>query len=158
MEINEKLVAAKKVVGLKISTSNTLESDPETARIPALWQRFFSESVEEQIPHIIEEGVLLGVYTDYDNEQRGHFALIAGRQVSALGALPEDFTAIEIPEGLYLVFSDEGDMPTIIYTTWHTIREYFSNTTDYVRTYTADFEFYDDDNPARIEIYIAVKK
>ncbi|MCI0504677.1 MAG: GyrI-like domain-containing protein [Gammaproteobacteria bacterium] len=158
MEIYEKFVGGKKIAGIKTSTSNTVESNPETACIPALWQRFFTENIEEQIPNRVDEGTLFGVYTDYDNEQRGHYSLIAGREVSDIVALPEGFAAVNVPEALYLVFASEGDMPAVIYSTWQTIWEYFSSTADYARAFTTDFELYSDDNPARIEIYIAIKK
>jgi predicted transcriptional regulator YdeE len=158
MEIVEKFVAGKKIAGIKTSTSNTVESNPETACIPALWQRFFTENIEEQIPNKLTDGILLGVYTDYDNEQRGHYSLLAGREVSAIDALPGGLAAVDIPGGYYLVFAGEGDMPAVIYSTWQKIWEYFSSSSDYVRAFTTDFELYSDDNPGRIEIYIAIKK
>lgn len=39
------------VVGLEVRTSKALEDDPQTARVPALWERFGRENLAEQIPH-----------------------------------------------------------------------------------------------------------
>ncbi|KPJ95229.1 MAG: hypothetical protein AMJ55_04420, partial [Gammaproteobacteria bacterium SG8_15] len=115
MNIVEKSVAATNVIGIKTFTSSTLETDPQSARIPELWQRLFSESIEEQIPNKVSEGLLYGIYSDYDSEQRGLFSVTAGWQVSTVNAVPEGFVATEIPKGDYLVFIEEGDMPTVIY-------------------------------------------
>ena len=158
MEINEQLLETIQMMGIKASTSNTLEADPLSARIPELWQRYFSENIEEQIPNKLENGGLLGVYTDYDEEHRGHYSLIVGRQVLAVDVVPDGFTAVEIPAGHYLVFSAEGDMPATVYTMWRTIREYFSQSTTQVRAFTTDFERYNNENPNKIDIYIAIRK
>jgi predicted transcriptional regulator YdeE len=158
MNIVEKSVAAIKVIGIKTSTSNTLETDPQSARIPGLWQRFFSESIEEQIPSKVSEGLLYGVYSDYDKEQRGHYSIIIGRQVSTTDVVPDGFVATEIPQGDYLVFAEEGDMPAVIYATWQAILEYFSRSTSHIRAFTTDFELYNNESSNKIEIYIAVKK
>ncbi|WP_455207318.1 GyrI-like domain-containing protein [Kaarinaea lacus] len=158
MEVYERFVVSKNVVGIKTATSNTLEADPQTARIPALWQRFFSESIDEQISNKLDEGILFGVYTGYDNEQRGHYSLIAGREVSAIDIVPEGLVSIVIPQGHYLVFSEAGEMPAVIYSVWQTIWQYFSDSVEYVREYTTDFELYSNDNSSRVEVYIAIKK
>ncbi|WP_455365252.1 GyrI-like domain-containing protein [Kaarinaea lacus] len=158
MNIVEKAVTTTRVIGIKTSTSSTLESDPESARIPELWQRFFSENIEEHIPDKMSEGLIYGVYSDYDNEHRGNFSFIAGRQVLSTELIPEDFAAIEIPQGDYLVFSDDGDMPAVIYSMWQTIREYFSQSANHHRAFTTDFELYNNEHPNKIEIYIALKK
>lgn len=158
MNINEKLVSITKVIGIKTATSNTLETDPQTARIPELWQRFFSENIEDQIPNKINNGLLYGVYSNYDSEHRGHFSITAGQQVSTTKIIPEGFVALEIPQDNYLVFADEGDMPTLIYSLWQSIRDYFAQSTNYMRAFTTDFELYNKENTNKIEIYVAIKK
>lgn len=158
MDIIEKSIAATKVIGIKTATSNTLETNLQSARIPELWQRFFSENIEEQIPNKVDDELLYGVYSDYDKERRGHYSITAGRQVSTTDVVPDGFVATEIPQGDYLVFADEGDMPAVIYTMWQAILEYFSRSTSHVRAFTTDFELYNNENPNKIEIYIAVKK
>ena len=156
MKIEEKYLDALHVVGLKIITSNDNESSPDTAKIPALWQQFFSENIEEQIPDRKPGGNILGVYSDYDSELRGVYSVIVGREVTAIQKLPADMAAVTIPAARYLVFSDEGEMPKIIYSLWQSIWEYFADNSDHRRLYTADFERYPADESSRVEIYIAI--
>lgn len=158
MDIIEKSVATTKVIGIKTSTTNALETNHQSARIPELWQRFFSENIEEQIPNKVNDELLFGVYSDYDKERRGHYSIIAGTQVSTTDFVPDGFVATEIPQGDYLVFTEQGDMPAVIYTMWKAILEYFSQSTSHIRAFTTDFELYNNENPNKIEIYIAVKK
>ena len=158
MDIIKKSVATTKVIGIRTSTSSALETSPQSARIPELWQQFFSENIEERIPNKVADEFLYGVYSDYDNEQRGHYSITAGRQVSTTDVVPDGFVAIEIPQGDYLVFAEEGDMPAVIYTMWQAILEYFSRSTSHIRAFTTDFELYNNENPNKIEIYIALKK
>ena len=58
-------VAAFHVVGLTERTCNRDEMDPATARIGALWDRFFSQSWERTLPGRGEEGRIFGVYSGY---------------------------------------------------------------------------------------------
>lgn len=159
MEINEIVINKKQqVVGLKISTSSTNESNPETALIPALWQQFFSENIEEQIQNKLSESKLLGVYTDYDDEHRGCYSVIAGHEVSTTRNISKELVGVEIPAGRYLVFSEEGEMPSVIFSLWQKVWDYFSDDTEYRRAFTSDFELYNNDSPSRVEIYVAVKE
>jgi len=156
MNIEEKMLDVTHVVGIKIVTSSANESNPETALIPALWQQFFSDSVVEQIPNKKQNGHILGVYTDYDIEQPGVYTVIAGHEVTGIQQCPDAMVEVTIPEGRYLVFSDEGEMPAIIYSLWQSIWEYFENNADYRRLYTTDFEKYNVDESSLVEIYIAI--
>ena len=158
MDIKEVKINSKQVAGIKISTSNSNETNPETALIPGLWQQFFSENIAEQIQNRLDESNLFGVYTDYDDEHHGQYSVLAGQEVSTLSNVSEQLAGLEIPAGRYVVFSEEGDMPAVIYALWEKIWDYFSNNTDYARAFTTDFEFYNNDHPAKIEIYIAVKE
>ena len=158
MEINEVVIDKKQVVGIKISTSNTNESNPEAALIPALWQQYFSENIGEQIKNKLSESKLLGVYTDYDDNHQGCYAVIAGNEVSTTQNISKDLVGLEIPAVRYLVFSEEGDMPSGIFSLWKKIWDYFSHEAKYRRAFTTDFELYNNDSPSRIEIYVAVKE
>ena len=156
MNIEEKSLDTMQVVGIKTVTSNANESHPDTAQIPALWQKYFSESIEEQIPHKQDNSQLLGVYTDYDNEHRGVYSIIVGHEVSAIEQLPEGMVGISIPKSRYLVFSDEGKVPEVIYALWQSVWDYFNASTKYRRLYTVDFERYFENEGSKVEIYIAI--
>lgn len=156
MEIQEKTVAAKKIVGIKTATSKAYESHADTAKIPALWQTFFSEDIEQQILNAVEQGTIFGVYTGYDSDHRGNYHVIVGNEVRAMDSIPDDMEIIDIPSGRYLVFSQRGEVPAIIYSMWEYIWDYFSNEGQYQRLYTTDFELYRKDDTSRVDIYIAI--
>ena len=156
MNIEEKNLGTIQVVGIKTVTSNANESNPDTAQIPALWQHFFSESIEEQIPYKQDNSQLLGVYTDYDNEHRGVYSIIAGHEVTTIERIPEGMVGISIPRSRYLVFSDEGKVPEVVYALWKSIWDYFNVSTKHHRLYTVDFERYFEGEGSKVEIYIAI--
>lgn len=158
MDVKEIVINKKLVVGIKIFTSNANESNPETALIPSLWQRFFSENIAEQIQNKLDESNLLGVYTEYDDEHRGHYSVIVGQQVSALENISEEFVSLEILAGRYLIFSEAGDMPAVIFSLWQKIWDYFSDNKNHQRAFTTDFELYSNDSPSKIDIYVALKE
>lgn len=145
------------VAGIKVDTNSANEANPESALIPALWQQFFSENIESQIPDQTGETSVLGVYWNYEGDSEKSYSLLVGREVSSLNPVSGGLTALEIPDSDYLVFSDEGEMPEIIYSMWHYIWDYFSNTDRYQRQYSYDFECYSNDNDAKVDIYIAIK-
>lgn len=156
MDIREQLIDAKKVVGIKTATSKALESSPETAKIPALWQTLFSEDIAAHIPNAIDHETIYGVYTAYDPEQRGNYHVIVGSEVDEFTGPEDDLVAVEIPAGRYLVFTQQGEVPAVIYSAWQYIWDYFANDSTYQRLYTTDFELYRMDDTSHIEIYIAI--
>lgn len=156
MDIREQYMEAVQVIGIATKTSNSNESNPETARLPALWQRFFSESTHEYIPNKIDECNILGVYTSYDIAQRGEFTMIAGCAVSSATAVPDGLVGLQISPARYLVFSERGEVPAVIYSLWENIRKYFATTSQYQRLYSTDFEQYNMNDMSTINIYVAV--
>jgi len=146
------------VVGIATETSNAIESNIETAKIPALWQQYFSDSIESQIPDVVESSPVLGVYWNYAGDGEKTYKLLAGRQVSQLGELPSALVGVEVPESDYLVFSDEGEMPKIIFSIWESVREYFLSTKQYRRKYTCDFESYETEGGTKVDIFIAIEE
>jgi predicted transcriptional regulator YdeE len=144
------------VMGVEVRTTNLKEASPTTAEISKLWQRFFQEQLLKQIPNKINPGVILGVYTDYENNQDGEFSLIIASEVSSIDNPPESMVGITIPAAEYLVFSGIGELPNLVIQVWKEIWEYFSTQVEYRRAYTTDFELYEKQD--KVDIYIAVKK
>jgi len=157
MKFEEQHKDAFLVVGLKIHTSNTKESNPESALIPGLWQQFFSENIESQIPNKSEDTSILGVYWNYEGDSEKSYCLLVGREVANLQTIPKELVGIEVPESDYLVFSAEGEMPNVIYSLWESIRQYFSENNLHQRKYGYDYECYRADNSSRVDIYVSVK-
>ena len=100
-----------KLIGIETRTTNQREADPAMAKIPGLWQRFFTESIEEKIPNKTNAGARFGTYTNYESDHTGEYSLIAAAEVSSLADIPEGMTSLTIPPGKYLVFPVEGEMP-----------------------------------------------
>ena len=146
-----------KVIGISMRTRNSDEAVPDTARIPGLWQQFFSDNIEVNIPSKVDDGCLYGVYTHYDSDHKGEYTIYVGHEVQNLQSVPAGMNGIEIPAGKYLVFSQEGQMPGIVYTLWNNIWQFFAESKQYKRAYTLDFERYCKDNASKLDIFIAIE-
>lgn len=144
------------VIGIDTRTSNAQEADPATARIPGMWQRFFTEQVEEKLSQRTNPAVHYAVYTGYESDYTEAYTYILGSAVSNLAALPHGMMKVELPASRYMVFTAQGAMPTALIETWNEIWHYFTTSTIHQRASTADFELYDKNNPEKVEIYIAL--
>jgi len=143
-EIKEKII-----YGISTRTKNIDEMNPQTAKIGAIWQKFY-QTVE------CEEKVY-GVYYNYESDANGEFDVLAGYETSN-----EKLESVKIEKGKYLVFhktyEENNDNSTVqaIIETWGKIWEYFSNeNSQYKRAYRTDFEYYKNQN--EIEIYISIQ-
>lgn len=145
----------RKIIGIEVRTSNADEADSQTARIPALWQKYFQ--IAASIPHKKNEREILGVYTDYESNHTGKYTLMVSSEVEIAESVPGDLIAREIPSAKYLVFIAEGEMPGALIKTWMQIWQYFSDTDEFRRAYTADFEVHNLDESSKVEIYIAIE-
>lgn len=145
----------QKIIGIEARTSNVAEANPQTAKIPALWQKFFQ--VEEKIPNRKNTDTILATYTDYEGDHTGEYSLIVSSEVSSLERIPNDMVGAVIPSARYLVFTAEGQMPAALIETWAQIWQYFSDNLEYHRTYTTDFELHDKNDESKADVYIAIK-
>ncbi|GHE87274.1 GyrI-like domain-containing protein [Thalassotalea profundi] len=147
MEIRHFL--GKTIHGLAIRTDNETEMNPDTGKIGALWQTF-----DNTVPVDYKNGErVYGVYSDYESDHTGKFTVLAGFDGTSF---PENLEPITIPQGKYLVFTHQGEMPQIAIDAWTEIWHYFTNEdVDHQRLYTTDFEYYPSGN--QIEVHIAIK-
>jgi predicted transcriptional regulator YdeE len=138
------------VVGMKYFGKN------ENQEIPQLWREFNPRCLE--VINKVEPNECYGVCGDLD--EAGRFKYLAGYEVSAAEELPADMESWDVPEHEYAVFP--CTIPTIGAT-----YEYAHNTwlpsSDYQRSPTPDFEFYDEtfdpQNPESVlYVYIPIKK
>lgn len=157
MKIEKKHKESFCAAGIKVDTTAVNESSPDTALIPGLWQQFFSDNIESQIQDKAEESCILGIYWNYRDGNEKSYSMLAGREVSAIDNVSEELVGLEVPGSDYLVFSDEGEMPQIIYTMWKEIWDYFSSNPQDQRKFSYDFECYSTDNTAKVDIYIAIQ-
>jgi len=97
------------------------------------------------------------VYTGYESDYRGAYSHLIACEVSNGGKVPPAMTTLTIPREKYLVFTGKGELPGVVIQTWGAVWQYFEEQTRDKRAYTVDFERFDQREPSRVEIYIAVK-
>jgi len=153
---------AFRLMGIAARTSNAAETDPATARIGKLWERFSAESLPGHIPYQTEPGVIYGLYADYENGTDGDYTVMAGCAVRPGSTPPGTLTVTDVPAARYAVFTSErGPMPDIVVDSWSKIWAMTPGELGGERAYTGDFEVYDDRTAntrnAQIDIWIALK-
>ncbi len=142
-------------VGIHVRTSNALESRPDTARIPQLWQRYFQETVGTMIPHKKPTSPPMGLYTNFESDHSGEYTLVIGHEVErAEGTLPDGMQMVEVRPTKYLVFLVKGNPPASVKLTWEEIGKFFDGNKEFQRTCATDFEIYQADGA---EILIGVR-
>jgi predicted transcriptional regulator YdeE len=142
------------VVGVKVRTTNRIEAVPQTAKIPAVWARFSAGDVSARIPQRIPDSGVIAVYTEYESDYRGAYALIVGHKVTTLDPTPPGMCGVSVASGPYLRFPLESATPKAIVAGWESIWRFFDFSPEHERAYTTDFELYEAD---RVEIYVATK-
>lgn len=145
------------VVGIQVRTSNQMEMDQTTARIPGLWQKFLRERLMDKMPNRTDTQYIYGVYSDYESEHDAFYSLLVGVEVDTLDNVPDGMIALTIPAAKYSVFTARGRMPDALIETWGHIWQYFSEISEYTRSYTTDFELHDKNKRDQVDIYIALK-
>lgn len=150
---------AFQIIGISTETSNAYELTAQ-AKIPQLWQDFYEKNIVDQLSKLDNQNVY-GLYSDYETDVNGNYAITIGVEASKMNDASPEWVIKTIPAAKYLVFtSHKGKMPEIVIQTWQEIWAWFANS-EVERTYTGDFELYDERcaNPqeAQVEVYIAIK-
>ena len=150
------------VVGISAVTNNADEMAGKGC-IPALWERFASEKIGEQIPNRVSApgtphtAVL---YTDMESDETGDYRIVIGAFVNDPGTVPEGMTAHTIPAGQFERFTTRrGPFVEVVPEAWHKI---WNNKALKARqAYTGDLELYDersaDPQNAEVDILIGIK-
>lgn len=133
------------VMGLSTKTQNTDEFNEKKAKLPSLWQRFYSSTLAGNVN-------IFAVYSDYESDTNGLYLVTVG--ITGKSEQTE-FGSVKIKEGIYLVFQGAGSMPLAVVETWKRIWEYFETNNKYQRNFISDFEAYT--NPDEVAIYIGIK-
>lgn len=144
------VVSEKVVYGLTIRTDNVTEMNPEKGKISALYQAFNQAMT---VDYANGERVF-GVYYGYESDHTGEFNVLAGVARNHVSDIT--LTKIVIPQGKYLMFTQQGEMPQAVIQAWSDIWQYFSSDeAEYERLFSTDFEYYKNEN--KVEVYIAIK-
>lgn len=142
----------KTVIGLMARTNN-MAPDMEQV-IGGLWQQFYAGGIYEQIPNKANEKAL-GIYTDYEEEEKADYNVIVACEVTDADTLPEGTIKRILPAGTYAKFIVKGHMQRAVADFWQELWKM-----DLPRTFRYDFEEYQNEDMecAEIHIYISVKE
>ena len=142
-----KYVEGFTVIGLSTKTQNTDEFNEKTAKLPSLWQQFYSSDLAANA-NIFE------VYSDYESDANGLYTVTVGITDNG-NRTGTEFAYVKIPAGNYLVFQGTGPMPATVVETWKKIWNYFETESNYQRSFISDFEAYSGSD--KVAIYIGIK-
>lgn len=155
--MNNQIIQEFYIIGISIRTTN--ENGQSAKDIEAIWEKFWGEKIQEQIPNKVNDNIY-AVYTDYETDFNGAYTTIIGLPVSSLENIPKGFVGITIEKAEYQKFVSKGKMPEAVVNTWMEI--WGNNDLNRVRAYKADFtihgkKYYDGDN-AEVETFISVNE
>lgn len=141
------------IIGIECRTSNATEAGPQD--IPKLWGRFFSEDIISRIPNKISNDII-ALYCDYEGDYTQPYTVVIGCRVSTSHTIPKGMVLKIIPASSYAIFQAIGEHPKALIETWGKIWQ----EQDLERTYTGDYEVYNEFNkfPQEIDVYVAVRK
>lgn len=142
------------VIGISVRTTN--ENGTSAKDIPALWNKFMTEGIQQKIPNKISEDIFC-IYTDYEKDHTKPYTTILGCKVESLDNIPENMVGKTIESADYEELIAKGNLSDgIVYNKWLEIWN-----SDLNRSFTADFEVYGSktQNPenAEVDIYIALR-
>ena len=142
------------VIGISVRTTN--ENGQSAQDIPALWNKFMTEGIQQKILGKISEEIFC-IYTDYEKDHTKPYTTILGCKVESLDFVPENMVGKTIESADYEKIIAKGNLTEgIVYNKWLEIWN-----SDLDRIFTADFEVYGEkvQNPknAEVDIYIAIR-
>jgi predicted transcriptional regulator YdeE len=129
------------VTGLLARTKNEDEFNNETAKLSKLWEQFYSNVSLNEMANRKTNSPVYGVYSDYDSDDKGFYSVTAGVEFAKQENAAE-FHTIQVDEGEYLVFENQGALPQAIIEIWQTIWHFFEEQSALKRAYKTDFEVY----------------
>lgn len=140
------------VVGLTARTNNL--SQDMTQIIGGLWTDFYGKGIYEAIQGKTDCKAI-GLYSDYAGDEKGDYSITVCCRVSEAADLPQGTVAKQIPAGTYARFIVRGELHQAVAEFWQQLWGM-----DLKRTFTADFEEYQNSDPeqAEIHMYIAVEQ
>ncbi|PJD92981.1 MAG: transcriptional regulator [Legionella sp.] len=133
------------VTGFHVRTQNRDEFNETTAKLPSLWQQFYTSELGTNT-HIF------GVYSNYDSDANGPYTVTVGFKSNDVKT---PLSSVAIQAGHYLVFQGTGPMPATVVEAWKQVWAFFETNTEHQRNFISDFESYS--SPDQVAIYIGLK-
>lgn len=143
----------KTVAGLSARTNNLSPQMGEI--IGRLWKDFYSEDCYPAIKNKVG-GSSFGIYTDYADDEKGDYTVLAACEVSAVEDLPKGVVVRKIPSGKYAEFSITGEMDmqaqfAEINKLWQEIWQMKLD-----RNFVCDFEEYRSADPKNADVHVYI--
>lgn len=133
------------VTGFSVRTQNSDEFNEKTAKLPSLWQQFYSSELATNVN-------IFGVYSNYDSDTNGHYTVTVGVKSDHAQTHLRSGT---VHAGHYLVFKGTGPMPVTVVETWKQVWTFFETNTEHRRNFISDFEAYSGSD--QVAIYIGLE-
>ena len=148
------------IVGIQIRTNNALELSG-AGQIGHLWQRFFTQKYDAQIPNRIGNDLYV-VYSNYESNEYGEYDYLIGSPVSSVESLPVGMTFAAIATGDYaVVTTDKGAVTRMVPGKWKEIWQMPAEELGGKRAFLTDYEVYGAKatNPyqAEVDIYLGLE-
>ena len=143
----------KMIMGIEVRTTN--ENNQAATDIQKAWERFYNESIQDNIPNKVSEEVF-GLYTDYEKDHTTPYSLVIGCEVNNVDTVPTGMVVKTVPASNYAKYTAKGEFPTSVLNTWLKIWS-----TPLARTYTGDFEVYGNkfhQESPEVDVYIAISE
>ena len=134
------------VTGFSVRTQNSDEFNEKTAKLPSLWQQFYTSELAATNANIF------GVYSNYDSDANGPYTVTVCVESDYAQT---QLTSVTIQAGNYLVFQGTGPMPATVIETWKQVWAFFETSTEHRRNFISDFESYS--GPDQVAIYIGLE-
>lgn len=133
------------VHGFRVRTQNSDEFSENAAKLPGLWQQFYSSELATNTN-------IFGVYSNYDSDANGPYTVTVG-----VKSFQEEtqLSPVTVEKGKYLVFQGKGPMPATVIETWKQVWAFFETNTEHQRNFISDFEAYS--GADQVEVYIGLE-
>jgi predicted transcriptional regulator YdeE len=154
-------IPSKKLVCLTIRTNKQDEFNPAKAKIGAMIEEYWRNSIPDKIDNRINPGTTICAYMDYISDHNGEYTYFIGEEVSDFSDLSDNLVEVIIPEQRYCKFTTEnGVIPKVVIDAWLNIWQMTESDFNGKRAYIADFEVYDyratNINNTILDIYIGI--
>lgn len=135
-----------KCIGIQVSTSYEQELDKMKGNIFPCVQKYFHQSLFENIPNRANPGTTICAYSDYESDYQGAYTYFIGEEVDSYDSpIPEGMMKFIIPEQRYVKFTTSPNpMPDVIVNAWKEIWKMSPQDMGGKRAYQTDFEVYDE--------------
>ena len=129
------------VVGLEVRAAND-NLEP----IGALWGRFFSDELVQQV--VPADDFVVALYCEYEGDHTQPYTYFLGRRIATGTMVPEGLARRRVPAGTFARFIAEGEQPAALVDTWQSIWG-----VGLERRFAVDYELHVPGGP-RVEIFV----